>query len=162
MEMPQRIDAEEGCLTRRQMLTAAGTSLLLLLPMLPGYAQAAGQWTAAGKGSQFVKDQPTRVALAGGAVLFITRHSDTDLSATSAKCTHRGCEVGWDTATTEFHCPCHGAVFAPDGKNVKGPRRDPSETLAPLLSVPVRQKGDQVEVNLASIAPAALQPSGER
>ena len=153
--------AEDG-LSRRQMLKAiAGAGMLLLLPILPGYAQAAGQWTTVGKAADFVKNQPARVALDGGGVLFVTRHSDTELSAMSAKCTHRGCEVGWDQPGAEFKCPCHGAVFAPDGKNVKGPRKNPAQPLDPLLAVPVRQTGDKVEVNLASIAPAALQPGAD-
>ena len=150
--------ADETRLTRREMLRAAGTGLLLLLPMLPAYAQPAGQWTAVGKATDFAKDRPTRVALAGGGVVYVTRHGAKALTATSAKCTHRGCEVGWNAAAKQFLCPCHGAIFAADGRNVQGTRREPGEKLPPLPTVPVRQTGDHVEVNLASIPPGAVTP----
>lgn len=146
-------------LTRRQVLkTVAGSSLLLLLPMLPGYAQAADNWKAVGKTADFTAGTPKKVALDGGGVIFVTRTSDTVLSAVSAKCTHRGCAVDWHADDKQFECPCHGAAFAKDGKNLHGPRRDPAQALDPLTSIPARQKDGNVEVNLGAVAPAAVQP----
>ena len=162
MEQETQQDAAESphFLTRRQMLRgAAGTGLVLLLPMFTGRTDAAGMaWTVIGKASQFSLNQPQRVALAGGAVLYITRTGPNRLTAVSAKCTHRGCEVGWDGAGKQFACPCHGAAFAADGKNLHGTRRSPGETLPPLAGVPVRQKGAQVLVNLQAVPAAALVP----
>lgn len=42
-----------------------------------------------------------------------------------AACTHLGCNVVWDTAHSNFHCPCHGAVFSGEGKVVSGPVSSP-------------------------------------
>ena len=160
MNITQTAESDDARLTRREVLRAAGTGLLLLLPMLPADAQPAGQWTAVGKAKDFAPDRPTRVALAGGGVLYVTRHGAKALTATSAKCTHRGCEVGWNAAAKQFQCPCHGAAFAADGANVQGTRREPGEKLPPLPAVPVRQTGDRVEVNLASTPPGAVTPGG--
>ncbi|MBF2064030.1 MAG: FAD-dependent oxidoreductase [Calothrix sp. C42_A2020_038] len=40
--------------------------------------------------------------------------------AISLTCTHQGCIVKM-AEDGKFHCPCHGAVFAADGKVLKGP-----------------------------------------
>ena len=36
-------------------------------------------------------------------------------------CTHLGCPYRWDQAKKQFLCPCHAAVFGPDGAVVSGP-----------------------------------------
>ncbi len=51
-----------------------------------------------------------------------------------AACTHLGCNVVWDTAHSNFHCPCHGAVFSGEGKVVSGP------VSTPLREVPFEVK----------------------
>ncbi len=148
-------------MTRRQALkAAAGTSLLVLLPMLAAHADPAvpDQWVAAGKSEDFVKKQPMLVTLKDGSVLWITRLTPTLVTAVSAKCTHKGCQVGWDKDNTQFLCPCHGAVFQTDGKNVHGTQNHPDDPLPALLSVPSREKDGQVEVNVAVIPAGAAQP----
>ena len=157
-------------ITRRQLLqTAAGTSALILLPLLPSSAQDPAQtpvpapaapiaenWVSAGKADQFQTDLPKRVSIKGAPkgsnVFYVTRHSATELSAVSARCTHKGCEVAWDKKGTQFQCPCHGAVFAADGTSVHGPH---GRTVAALPSPTVRQQDEQVQINLASLLPAA-------
>jgi isorenieratene synthase len=42
--------------------------------------------------------------------------------AISLTCTHQGCTVQ-PQANGEFHCPCHGAVFDPEGRVVRGPAK---------------------------------------
>jgi Rieske Fe-S protein len=152
-------------MTRRDMLkealkgTLTAAAGIALLPMLTDRAGAAeDKWTVVGKATDFVKNTPQRVAVADG-VLYITRAEDASLSAVSAKCTHRGCEIGWVAADTQFECPCHGAAFTVIGKNIHGTRRKPDEALPPLASVPVREKNKMVEVNLGAVTSADIQPN---
>lgn len=153
---------DSSTITRRDVLkTAAGAGILMMIPALQGCAHAddaAATWQAAGKAADFVKGTPQRVALKSGAVLYITRTDDTTLTAVSAKCTHRGCELGWDKDQKELICPCHGAVFGSDGKNIHGTMRRPDKNLSGLQTVPVRQNAGQVEVSLTGIAVDTLTP----
>ena len=55
-------------------------------------------------------------------------------------CTHEGCIVSWNGASSQFDCPCHVARFAADGGNVSGP--PPS----PLGQVATRVQGTTLEL----------------
>lgn len=48
----------------------------------------------------------------------------------SAKCTHLGCHVHWNSLERCWDCPCHGSQFAPDGMALNGP------AVAPLPEIP--------------------------
>jgi Rieske Fe-S protein len=148
---------ETGAVTRRQALkTATGAGIALLLA---GRASAAAdQWTAVGKSEIFAIGKPQRVTVPHGGVLYVTRTDAKTLTATSAKCTHRGCEVAWAADASQLQCPCHGAAFASSGKNIHGTRRNPDEHLPALASLPVREKAGQIEVNLGAAAPADIEP----
>jgi Rieske Fe-S protein len=56
------------------------------------------------------------------------RGEDGMLHAVSSVCTHRGCDVHWNADEKTWACPCHGSVFAADGKVVHGPA---AESLPP-------------------------------
>ena len=43
------------------------------------------------------------------------------LHLSSAKCTHLGCEVRWNSTEQCWDCPCHGSHFAPDGAVLNAP-----------------------------------------
>ena len=151
------MNEETQGLNRREVLqAAAGVGALLLLPAAASQAKDAdpvkdaAQWTAVGKTADFPLNVPTRVAV-GQLALSVTRTGDKEVAAVSLKCTHRGCEVGWDGVKTRYDCPCHGAQFAADGKNLAGTRRTPAQLLAPLASAPARVKGDHIEVDISAL-----------
>jgi glycine/D-amino acid oxidase-like deaminating enzyme/nitrite reductase/ring-hydroxylating ferredoxin subunit len=47
------------------------------------------------------------------------------LHVLSAACTHRGCEVQWNSTEQCWDCPCHGSQFAPDGAVLNAPATTP-------------------------------------
>jgi menaquinol-cytochrome c reductase iron-sulfur subunit len=50
---------------------------------------------------------------------FIARDSENRIYALSPVCKHLGCTVDWATENpNEFHCPCHGARYTRDGKQL--------------------------------------------
>jgi Rieske Fe-S protein len=53
--------------------------------------------------------------------LAVSRDSDGNLHALSARCTHMGCIVNWNAAEQTWDCPCHGSRFATDGAVLEGP-----------------------------------------
>ncbi len=48
-----------------------------------------------------------------------------EIRAFDGACTHLGCIVQWDRATSTFRCPCHGAAFDDRGHPVFGPVNTP-------------------------------------
>lgn len=53
--------------------------------------------------------------------VFLVWDGDKTVHALSATCTHLGCQVRWDAASSQFRCPCHGGVFDAQGNVVDGP-----------------------------------------
>ena len=58
----------------------------------------------------------------------VSRDRDGNLHSLSARCSHLGCIVNWNTAESTWDCPCHGSRFAPDGAVIEGPAVDPLPT----------------------------------
>ncbi|MBE9049157.1 FAD-dependent oxidoreductase [Nostocales cyanobacterium LEGE 11386] len=73
--------------------------------------------------------------------------------AISLTCTHQGCTVK-QAADGKFHCPCHGAVFAADGKVLKGPAQQD----LPKFQVAQRQNDELqlIAVNHESSSPQTI------
>jgi menaquinol-cytochrome c reductase iron-sulfur subunit len=70
--------------------------------------------------------------------VWVLRRSPSKITVFSPICPHLGCEYTWDPQTNHFECPCHGSVFAIDGKVLGGPAPRPLDTL------PIRLEKDEL------------------
>ncbi|MFD3569233.1 FAD-dependent oxidoreductase [Streptomyces sp. NPDC058667] len=57
----------------------------------------------------------------------VARHFAAGLRA-GRRCTHMGCELGFDEVEQTWECPCHGSRFAHDGRVLQGPATRPLDT----------------------------------
>jgi glycine/D-amino acid oxidase-like deaminating enzyme/nitrite reductase/ring-hydroxylating ferredoxin subunit len=62
-----------------------------------------------------------QVASVAGRQVAMSRDEAGVLHSVSARCTHLGCIVNWNTAERTWDCPCHGSRFAQDGSVIEGP-----------------------------------------
>ena len=53
--------------------------------------------------------------------IYVLPTKDGALRVLSPICPHLGCSIPWNEARQEFVCPCHTAIFAPDGSHLSGP-----------------------------------------
>lgn len=58
------------------------------------------------------------------------RDADGKTTQLSAICTHLGCVVHWNEATTSWDCPCHGSRFDVAGNVIAGPAEKPLKPVA--------------------------------
>jgi glycine/D-amino acid oxidase-like deaminating enzyme/nitrite reductase/ring-hydroxylating ferredoxin subunit len=72
--------------------------------------------------------------------LAVYRDRYGELHALSAKCTHLGCVVRWNSAEHSWDCPCHGSRFNIDGGVLHGP------AAAPLAAANGTTKKSETEV----------------
>jgi len=61
----------------------------------------------------------------------VHRDESGELHALSARCTHLGCIVNWNSGERTWDCPCHGSRFAVDGEVIMGPAVSPLERREP-------------------------------
>jgi glycine/D-amino acid oxidase-like deaminating enzyme/nitrite reductase/ring-hydroxylating ferredoxin subunit len=62
-----------------------------------------------------------RIVGAGLGQRAVYRDDAGTLHELSARCTHLGCIVNWNTAERTWDCPCHGSRFAATGHVIEGP-----------------------------------------
>jgi cytochrome b6-f complex iron-sulfur subunit len=55
------------------------------------------------------------------------------LIAVNSNCSHAGCAVNWEKDQKSFICPCHESKFAPDGKVLVGPAKEPLQVYSAKL-----------------------------
>ena len=56
-----------------------------------------------------------------GQAVIVMLGADGKAKVFAASCPHLGCNVSWFPADGVFRCPCHGAVFNPEGVVIHGP-----------------------------------------
>ena len=57
------------------------------------------------------------------------RDANGELHRLSARCTHLGCIVNWNSGDATWDCPCHGSRFTADGSVRNGPAAAPLEPI---------------------------------
>jgi len=154
LESPERLgevpteSPHRGAALEEKELDNKGSSLQRreVLRILLGCAAAGQAGLLAGCGDS---DPETRVPLAEvptgrrvrvrhrGDAVELLRDED-GIVARSLRCTHQKCEVFWHAPDSVYRCPCHPALFDPDGNPISGPVTEP------LAAVPVRIEGDTV------------------
>ena len=90
-----------------------------------------GEWLTGGD-----VDSVQEIAAGEGAVvrdglrkIAVYRDAHGGLHAVSAKCTHLGCAVHWNSAERSWDCPCHASRFDIEGKVLHGPAPEPLEKI---------------------------------
>jgi Rieske Fe-S protein len=65
--------------------------------------------------------------------VFVTTTDGVEFRVLSNVCTHLGCRVRWVDEQDGFFCPCHNAVFAPDGSVRSGPPPRPLDAFEVMV-----------------------------
>jgi len=129
----------DPAVSRRSFLDAllftslAATTLAVIAPIpffLVPPPGARPKRVALGKASKFAPGVFETFEYGGRRAIAL--HDGAALRVLDRRCTHQGCDVKWAAPHNRFECPCHGAVFAPDGAPVKGPNK------GPLAAIPYR------------------------
>src|SRR5437764_12236236 len=112
---------------------AIPTALYLLVPPRP---RKQSRWIDAGDVSQLTPGSPVEMnfqesRLDGWKLVtekktaWVVKEADNKIVAFGPQCTHLGCAYHWEASSNKFMCPCHGSLFALDGKVLDGPAMRP-------------------------------------
>ena len=122
-------------------LIGGGLTALLGAVVRPPATAGNGRWVRAGSTATLVPGVPVPRVLAvlrvdgwyrerARETVFLVWDGGAGVHALSATCTHLGCQVRWEAADRQFHCPCHGGVYGADGAVLSGPPPRPLEAIA--------------------------------
>jgi Rieske Fe-S protein len=122
------------------LIGGALTALLGAFSLRPPGADNGGRWVRAGTTDDLKPDEPVARVLAVSRVdgwyrerarqtVFLVWDGDKTIRGMSATCTHLGCQVEWDAKGKKFRCPCHGGVYAADGRVLEGPPPRPLDAV---------------------------------
>ena len=90
-----------------------------------------GDRVAKRAGVESIEPGEGRVVGAGLGQRAVYRDDDGTLHAMSARCTHLGCIVSWNSGERTWDCPCHGSRFGARGEVITGPAVSPLEPREP-------------------------------
>jgi glycine/D-amino acid oxidase-like deaminating enzyme/nitrite reductase/ring-hydroxylating ferredoxin subunit len=100
-----------------------------------------GEWVTGGEveSVQEIAAGQGAIVRDGTGKLAVYRDEQGALHAVSAKCTHLGCVVHWNSAERSWDCPCHGSRFDVDGEVLHGPAPTSLEAVAldPQDTIPI-------------------------
>ncbi len=90
-----------------------------------------GEWVTGGEveSVQEIASGDGAIVRDGARKLAVYRDEQGELHALSAKCTHLGCVVHWNSAERSWDCPCHASRFDTDGTVLHGPAASPLEEI---------------------------------
>ena len=80
--------------------------------------------------------------------LLLTPDGMGSFTVVTAHCTHKGCVVDHDAATSQWKCPCHGSEYSANGQVTQGPAKDP------LKVPPSKVDSDAFVIDLTALAQA--------
>lgn len=127
---------------RRDFLTRAGLACLsgvilggiglIVRPLWPKGHASSSLLIPAGRPEDYRIGEINQKLLAKHG-LWIRRTPD-GFMAMSARCTHLGCKLRYLPGAAQFHCMCHGSLFAENGEVLRGPAIRPMERVFISLS----------------------------
>jgi menaquinol-cytochrome c reductase iron-sulfur subunit len=153
--------------TAAGLLVATGTAVVsgvvglpvLIAGLAPIWQPRGEHWRTIGPLEQFAIGKTTRAAIAidrdtwpkpyGEQAAYVWRPNETDVVVFSQSCTDLGCPLQFEPGSACFLCPCHGGIFAQDGRRLAGPPK------SPMLRYSHRVRNGLLEVDIASLPPAA-------
>lgn len=103
-----------------------------------------GRWVSIAKVAE-VPEGSIRTFRAGAVQGFLL-HRGGQYQALSRMCTHMACALNFQPDENTFLCPCHGAEFNLQGRQLPSEGYGYATTLPPLPRLRVRRNGDNVEV----------------
>lgn len=153
--------------TVTHLLVAAGSAVVagavgiptLIAGLSPLWQPRQETWRPVGRLPEFPVGKVTRTVIAvdrdawprpyGEQPVFVWRKSEAEFVVYSQSCTDLGCPLEYEPGSGCFLCPCHGGIFAQDGRRLAGPPK------SPMLRYLHRVRENVLEVDVASLPPAA-------
>jgi glycine/D-amino acid oxidase-like deaminating enzyme/nitrite reductase/ring-hydroxylating ferredoxin subunit len=109
-----------------------------------------GEWVTGGEvgSAQEIAAGDGAIVRDGTRKLAVYRDEQGELHALSAKCTHLGCVVHWNSAERSWDCPCHGSRFDTNGAVLHGPASSALEavTLGPTDTLPTPDRNASARI----------------